>query len=159
VRVTFAAALVVAAVGFSYVSAQADSWSRYENARFGYGIDIPPGFSEVAEAQNGDGGVSASADGTAELRIWGGYLVVGDFKSDIDDSVRSDQAEGWAISYDRRKADSASWSGSRGDRIIYVRAVKACDDSAVHFRLEYDRGDLDAFDAIVSRLVRSLRAC
>ena len=149
-------AIVLVVLG---TSALADSWSRYENGRFVYGIDIPPGFSEIAEAENGDGGVSTSADGTAQLRVWGGYLVVGDFTSDVADRISSDQSEGWIVSYDHRKAASASWSGRRGDRIIYERAVKACDDSSVHFRLEYERADLDAYDPIVSRLVGSLRGC
>ena len=75
---------------------------------------------------------------------------------EIAERVRSDQAEGWAISYDRRTAKAASWSGSRGDRIFYARAMKGCDDAAIYFRLEYDRADLDAFDSVVGRLVKSL---
>ena len=134
----------------------AGGWGRYDNARFAYAIDLPPGFSDVAEAENSDGGVSRSADGKAELRVWGGYLVVNAFKGEIAERVRSDQAEGWAISYDRRTAKAASWSGSRGDRIFYARAMKGCDDAAIYFRLEYDRADLDAFDSVVGRLVKSL---
>lgn len=156
-RAILAAAAVL--LGLVVIPALAAAWSRYENGRYGYSIDIPPGFSEVDEAENGDGGVSTSDDGSAELRVWGGYLVVGDFKSSVADSVASDQSEGWTISYDSRKPGRASWSGSRGDRVFYARAVKACDDSAANFRIEYDRADLEAYDAIISRLVKSLRPC
>ena len=155
-RAIFATAAVLCLVA---IPALAAAWSRYDNGRFGYGIDLPPGFSDVAEAENDDGGVSTSEDGNAELRVWGGYLVVGDFKSDVADRVNSDRADGWTITYDSRKAGKASWSGSRGDRVFYARAVKACDDSAAYFRIEYDRADLDAYDAIISRLVKSLRPC
>lgn len=139
-------------------AATAGDWSRYDNARFAYAIDIPPEFSEVEEAANSDGGVSRSADGTAELRVWGGYLVVGDFKSEVADSIRSDKGEGWDISYDRRTTRSASWSGSKDGRVFYARAMKGCDDAAIHFRLEYDRSDLESYDEIVGRLVKSLHA-
>lgn len=156
-RVVVAATIVL--LGLIIMPAFAATWSRYENGRYGYSIDIPPRFSEVAEAENGDGGVSTSGDGSAELRVWGGYLVVSDFKSDVADRVQSDRSEGWTISYDSRKAGKASWSGSRGDRVFYARAVKACDDSAAYFRIEYDRTDLAAYDAIVGRLVKSFRPC
>jgi hypothetical protein len=134
----------------------AGGWGRYDNGRFGYAIDVPPGFSEIVEAENGDGGISRGADGSAELRVWGHYLVVNDFKGEIADRVRADQAEGWTVSYDRRTTKAASWSGSRGDRIFYARAMKGCEEAAIYFRLEYGRADLDAFDSIVGRLVKSL---
>jgi hypothetical protein len=90
------------------------------------------------------------------LRVWGAYLVDRDFKSDVADRVQSDATEGWVISYDRRTAESASWSGSKDGRVFYARAVLGCDDAAIYFRLEYDRSQLKAYDAIVSRLVKSL---
>jgi hypothetical protein len=140
--------------------ASADEWRRYDNLRYVYGIDIPPDFSDVAEAENSDGGVSTSADGMAELRVWGAYLVDGDFKSDVADRIQSDSSDRWDISYDRRTSNSASWSGSKGGRVFYARAVKGCDDAAIFFRLEYERSQLKAYHAIVGRLVKSLRgAC
>jgi hypothetical protein len=156
-RSGFLAALIATILAVLPFDAGAADWSRYDNARFAYAIDIPPGFSRVAEADNSDGGVSTSADGKAELRIWGAYLVDSDFKSEIAGRVESDRSEGWAISYDRRTAKSASWSGSKGARIAYSRAVKGCDGAAIYFRIEYDRADMDGYSDIVGRLVKSLR--
>jgi hypothetical protein len=148
---------LLAAVAIAVPSAAtADAWTRYDNARFAYAIDIPPGFSEIEEAANSDGGVSQSAHGRAELRVWGGYMVIGDFKSEIADRVRSDQAEGWKVSYDRRTAKNASWSGSKGGRIFYARAMQGCGDATIYFRLEYDRSNRVTYDDIVGRLVKSL---
>jgi len=155
-RSGFAAILVGTLLTVAPFQASAGDWGRYDNPRFAYAIDIPPGFSEVAEAENSDGGVSNSADGHAELRVWGAYLVDRDFKSDVADRVQSDASEGWKISYDRRKAENASWSGSRGSRVFYARAMTGCDDAAIYFRLEYERADLKKYDAIVGRLVKSL---
>jgi hypothetical protein len=153
-------AFSIAIVGVAFVSTvSAASWTHYFNARYGYGIDIPPGFSEVQEADNSDGGVSRSADGAAELKVWGAYLSDGDFKSDIAERVLSDAGDGWTISYDRRTAGNASWSGSKGSQILYMRAVKGCDDSAAYFQLIYARSEMKAYDKIVERLVKSLSAC
>ena len=150
------AVLVGVGLVVTSLSASANDWERYDNPRFAYAIDIPPGFSAVAEAENSDGGVSTSGDGNAELRMWGAYLVDRDFKSDVSDRVQSDSSQGWDISYDRRTAKSASWSGSKDGRIFYARAMTGCDDAVIYFRLEYDRSQLKAYDAIVGRMAKSL---
>lgn len=150
------AAIVGAVMIVTPLAAIAAGWGHYINVRFAYAIDIPPGFSDVAEADNSDGGVSISADGKAKLRAWGGYLVDTDFKSEIEVRVQADSLDGWAISYDRRTGSIASWSGSKGGRVFYERSMKGCDDAAIYFRLEYDRTDLDAYNNIVGRLVKSL---
>lgn len=151
-------AFVLLGVGLAAASVQAlaADWSRYDNPRFSYAIDIPPGFSDVSEAQNSDGGISTSADGRAELRVWGGYLVSGHLKLEVAERVQSDVSAGWDISYDRRSTSAASWSGGRDGRVFYARAMTGCDDAAIYFRLEYDHSQLNAYDAIVSRLVKSL---
>lgn len=150
------ARLVGAAIAVLSSAASAADWARYDNPRFAYAIDIPPGFSDVSEAENSDGGVSIGADGRSELRIWGAYLVDRDFRSDVAERVQSDSSEGWNISYDRRTAGSASWSGTRDGRVFYARAITGCDDAAIYFRLEYDRSELKSYDAIIGRLVKSL---
>lgn len=67
---------ILAFVSIAMVSGLANGaeWGQYGNARFGYWIDIPPRFSAITEADNGDGGISQSSDGSAELRVWGRHL-------------------------------------------------------------------------------------
>jgi hypothetical protein len=36
-------------------AAFAQGWEPYVNARFGFAVDVPPGFTLVQEADNGDG--------------------------------------------------------------------------------------------------------
>lgn len=136
-------------------SAQATDLSTYGNARFGYRIDTPPGFSAVAEAANGDGGISRSHDGNAELRVWGGYLTKGDFQKEVRSRIDQDVADGWKVTYRKQHPAWASWSGTKGGRIFYARAIPACDGAAAYFRIEYDTSQKKAFDPIVSRLVKS----
>jgi hypothetical protein len=135
--------------------AGASDWGRYANARYAFLIDIPPGFSAVVES--GDGGTSMSADGEAELRVWGGYLTDNSFAGEVAWRIRQDESDGWEISYHKRGKQSASWSGSKGGRILYERSVVGCDGAAIYFSVEYDRSDLAKYDLVVKELVKSLR--
>lgn len=135
----------------------AAGWGHYSNARFQYGIDIPPGFSAVAEAENGDGGATASADGRAKLAVWGSYLADRDFAAEVRWRADQGHGDGWTIAYQKQTKTWAVWSGARGNRIVYERAIAGCDDAAAYFRLEYDKDQAKAFDPIVSRLNASLR--
>ena len=136
----------------------ADRWSSYDNARYSYRVAIPPGFSAVQEADNGDGGVSVSEDGSAELRVWGSNILDGTFADEAASRITSDRSDGWEISYEVTKPKSASWSGTRNGKVFYQRAIAGCDQTAVFFRLDYDAADIAAFDAIVGRLVKSLKS-
>ena len=140
------------------VCAFAADWSRYGNARFNYWIDIPPGFSKVKEPDNGDGGVSTSLQGNAELRVWGSYLTDRDFRGEAKWRIDQDRADGWDVSFQKQQTKWAVWSGAKGGRIFYERAMPVCDGAAAYFRLEYDKAQAKAFDPIVARLGTSLRS-
>lgn len=137
--------------------AVASGWGHYGNARFQYGIDIPPGFSSVAESDNGDGGVSRSADGRAELKVWGSYLADRDFAAEVRWRIAQDRDGGWTVSYRKEQARWAVWSGTKGNRIVYERAIAGCKDAAAYVRIEYDKDQTKAFDPIIARLGKSLR--
>lgn len=138
--------------------AAASDWQRYGNARFQYWIDIPPGFTKVEEADNGDGGVSASPDGAAELRVWGSYPTAGSLAAEAKERQALDRRDGWSISYQTQTKGGAAWSGTKGNRIVYARAIPGCDRAVAYFRIEYDRERQKAFDPVVSRLVKSFRS-
>lgn len=140
-------------------TAAAAGWSSYGNARFGYSIDVPPGFSQVVEADNSDGGISTSADGHATLRVWGGYIMQDSFAGEVAWRIDQDKSDGWNISYEKRTAKAASWSGTKGSRVFYQRAVIGCDGAAAYFNLEYERSAIKVYDKVVSRLVKSLTGC
>ena len=138
----------------------AGDWTSYANARFGETIDIPPGFvNDVGEPENGDGLTFHSADGKAELLVWGNNLVDEDFKADGQSRVGDESADGWDVSY--QKDAGLAWSvysGSKGDRIMYARSISSCKGTqAVHFRIEYPATQKKDYDAIVDRLSKSLK--
>lgn len=146
-------ALVIALLATPVFAAD---WGHYVNERFGVEADVPPGFEPGSPPENGDGlGFSTP---TAKLSIHGSLIIEGDFESQVAQLIQWDKDDGWAITYEASTPSWASWSGRRGSRILYVRAIQICDGDAYGaFELEYSEADLQAFDPIVNRLVRSLK--
>lgn len=135
----------------------AADWGSYANARFGYRIDIPPEFSAIQEADNGDGGMSQSQDKLSQLAVWGSNLVTGSLSEEFAARIDAAKADGWTVSYRRETANWASWSGSQQGRIFYARGVKLCDDQAAFFLIEYPKARKVSFDPLIVRMVRSLK--
>lgn len=143
-------------VAFLAVPVSAADWGQYVNERFGVEADVPPDFAAGAPPTNGDGmGFSTP---TAKLSIYGSLIVEGDFEGTVRQRIQWNRDDGWNITYEASTPGWASWSGKRGSRILYVRAIQTCGGEAYGaFELEYSEADLKAFDPVVERLVRSLR--
>jgi hypothetical protein len=136
--------------------ALAQTWDRYENARFGYGLSIPPGFEGGGESDNGDGQLFTSSDGTQTLRVFGGN-VLEDFAGKITEAMDYARDDGWVLSYERVTPSWASFSGTRNGIIVYARAIALCGGTQfASFELRYPMRDLQPMNAVVERLVRSL---
>lgn len=150
--------LVLAAALILAISpALAQSWDRYTNARFGFAIQIPPGYGGDGESDNGDGQMFRSEDGTQTLRVFGGN-VLEDFESTIADAMQYARDDGWTLSYERVTPTWASFSGTRNSLIVYARAVALCGGTQfASFELRYPKRDLDDMHSVVERLVSTLR--
>jgi hypothetical protein len=137
-------------------SAVAEEWGHYVNERFGVEADVPPGFAPGQPPVNGDGlGFSTP---TAELRIYGSFLVDTDFEGQVKKEIGWRRDDGWAVSYEAVTPGWASYSGKRGNRIFYVRAIRMCGGDIIgEFDFEYPASDVVKYDPVVERLVRSLR--
>ena len=136
----------------------AADWGSYENARFGYVIDVPPGFDWGEEAPNGDGRVFTSSDGIETLRVYGGNIIEDDFEASVRAAMGYATDAGWTLSYERLTPSWASYSGERSGMILYARAISLCEGSQfASFEYEYPKRALRQADAVVERLVRSLR--
>lgn len=131
----------------------------YANARFGYAIRIPDGFSGRGEADNGDGQAFVSADGTTKLRVYGGNNMQPDFELLAGYQAEFFDGQGWDIGYQRTTPSWASFSGERNRQILYVRIIALCGGTQyATFELTYPRTALEAMNAVVERLVGSLRS-
>jgi hypothetical protein len=140
--------------------AQAESgWRHFESARFGFSVDIPSGFIAQPPPENGDGATFVSPDGTTELKVWGSNLLDQTLKSDSAFRREAETEEGWRITYSPIKKSWYAYSGLKGSRIVYTKAVSACGGSlALYFRIEYPKAEKLQYDAMVTRLSHSLKA-
>ncbi len=136
-------------------AAQAASWQVYSNPRYGYTIDIPPGFTLQSEADNGDGATFA-ASGGASLLVFGTNLD-GEFSQDAETRVGGEKDAQWTITYEKVTAAWASFSGVRKGDVLYERGVRLCDGGAGFFRLQYRKADIKRFNPLVTRMAKSLR--
>lgn len=134
----------------------AEEWRSYANPRYGYTIELPASFSIVQEAQNGDGITLSAADGAAELLVFGAMVTETDFAAEA--RLRRDFAaeDGWAISYERVTGNWASFSGSRGGEVIYVRGISLCGGASAWFEMTYPRTRIKTYDPVVARMVETL---
>jgi len=139
--------------------ALAAGWGSYENARFGYVIDVPPDFEWGEEAANGDGRVFTSGDGTQTVTAYGGNIIEADFETSITQDMNFAEDDGWALSYQRVTPSWASYSGLRSGMVLYTRTIALCDGAQfASFEFVYPERALKSAGPLVDRMVRSLRA-
>ncbi|WFU02833.1 hypothetical protein QA648_03375 [Rhizobium sp. CB3171] len=150
-------ARLTALLFFSAVPALAADWWSYDNARFGYEIELPSEFRLSTRSDNGDGLTLTPTDQSARLLVFGTNILDGDFSAEANVRVAIAKDEGWQISYSKSTSRGISFSGTRQGRIVYVRGVALCDGGAAFFQMDYPKTDMQRFDAIVMRLVRSLQ--
>ena len=148
-RILFLLVLLLPAAAF------AQDWEPYANPRFGFAVEIPPGFTLVQEAGNGDG--RTYANGEAKLLVWAHYLTTGPFEEEVASRRKTYRQEGWDLSYDRQTAGWASLSGTLVDSVLYHRMIALCDDAVASFVLEYPQSMKADMSPFVGRLVKSLR--
>ena len=90
--------------------------------------------------------------------MWGANLLMKSLPSDVQSRMQSEQDEGWTIAYKKVTSKQASWSGEKGGRIFYARAILLChDDEAGYFRLEYPEAARDAFDPVIRQLLKDFK--
>ena len=141
----------------SAAPALSEDWRVYENGRFGYSIELPPEFSIDMLPDNGDGLTLAPADRSARLLVFGTESLGGDFAAEAKLRLGLSRNEGWQISYSKLSSRGLSFSGTRRDRIVYVRGVALCGGGAAFFQMDYPKAAMQRYDAVVMRLARSLR--
>lgn len=135
-------------------------WHHYANARFGTAADVPADFLADESPANGDGQRFVSPDGTAEIRIYGAFNVVGSSLEDYRRFLIDSYAEnGWVLTYTPAGADWLVISGVRGEEIVYLRAElgRGCPASLFHHvEMVYPVADAARWDGIVGHVAKSL---
>lgn len=150
--------LFLACIALSVFPAYAQDWGTYDNARFGYRVDFPPGFVGNGEADNGDGQVFTLASGTQELRVWGGNALDG-FEAWATGTIETARGDGWTLTNAQSTPSWLSFGGIRNGMIVHTRAIALCGgEQFALFEMVYPEGDLAEIGSILIRLGASLRA-
>lgn len=150
---------ILLALLFVAAPAMAAEWVRFDNSRFGYAVDVPPGFVQAGQAPANDDGLRfASGNGTQRLTVWGGQIIEDSFESAVYASIGLAADDGWSIGYERVTPSWASFSGLRNGMVLYARAIALCGGQQyAAFELEYPERDLKAMSPVIERLVGSLK--
>lgn len=148
---------LVALLSLSLPALAQDGWGVYENGRFGYTIDIPPGFEGQGEADNGDG--QRFLYNRAQITAWGGYFVIEpDFESEANSLLADDTAEGWGLTARSTTPTWASWSATKAGRVLHQQMIELCDGSGyAALRIEYAQVQRPEIDPFIDPLLASLK--
>jgi hypothetical protein len=152
---TLAATVILATPAFAQAV-----WSYYGNARYGYELDIPPGFEGQGESPNGDGEIFLLDGRVGKLTAWGGYFdVEPDFESEANARFASDTADGWGVMAQSATPSWATWSATKSGRVLQQHMIQLCDGSGyAAIRLEYAQVDRPKLDSLVEPLLASLKS-
>lgn len=141
------------AVLISVLTCGACSAALYENARYGYRLDVPEGFECLPEAANGDGRRFVCAAPAGEFSAWASYNALEHSLKQAADFV----AEGHAIAYRRVNTREGwfvlSWLDEEG-RIVYRRDWLK-DGTFFVVMFVYPRSSQKFFDGVIKRVTRS----
>ncbi|NVN88141.1 MAG: hypothetical protein HXX15_18835 [Rhodopseudomonas sp.] len=136
-------------------AAGAPRWTSYANARFGTIVDYPADIFSVIDPppENNDGRRFHSSDGRAELSIYASYNAM----DNTPKSYLEEYVDHQGATYKQVTANFFAVSGKRGNDIYYQRCNFIRD--TVHcMSLNYPADQASTYDAIVTRISKSLRA-
>jgi hypothetical protein len=133
-------------------------WATYANARFGTTADYPADLfvRRDPEPENGDGVRMHTADGRATLTISGHYNSENDTPQRYYETI----VDKTGVTYRHITRTFYVASGQRGGDIVYERCNFRPGDRATVdcFEITYPAREKKSWDAIVTRIGRSLRA-
>ncbi len=134
------------------------TYQTYTNVRFGYRVDYPvPELIPQPEAPNGDGRVFRSADGQAEMRVFGAFLLpeLGTWAQLYQQELHK---PGLRVTYRLRTPRMFVVSGYEdGGQTIYYTRRHFRDGLQTVLMLHYPRTQRQRYDPITAHVSRSLR--
>jgi hypothetical protein len=144
----------------------AGEWTKYENPRYGFALDVPvDGWTIQPEPENGDGRAWYSNDGRSTIRAWGSNILEG-LESDAAERVASDKESGWTITSELNFNMDLSkgpegwhlYNGSLDGRLFSQKSIPTCNGTqAIYVRLEYFESQMVEFLPVVEQLMTSLK--
>lgn len=136
---------------------------RYDNARFGFTLELPVGFYAGNAPSNGDGRAFRSRNGQINVITYAHYILAS-FQSEYAEQKKFLEQEGANIVYDRMGDNWFAFSGYRKDgRIFYQRVMKTqdcqTDRIAAFVIIDYPRAAKTQIENDIGWITRSLTGC
>jgi len=143
----------------SIAGASAADWTQYRNARFGFVVDVPPGFSGGALTDKTEGQTFTSADGTTRLTFDGGSVQPGSFNTQWKMTQAVYAEDGWALTYEPVAPNWTVFTGERNRRDLYVKMLPLCGGTKqfAMFAVEYPKDDAAALAPTLERMAASFK--
>ena len=138
--------------------AAGDGWHRYENERFGFGLDIPTGFAALPETTNTGDQRFEQIGGTETLTVSGGTVQPGSFNQKWEATKAAYGADGWTLSYEPVPPHWTSFTGARGGQRLYVKMIPLCGGTKQYgmFALEYPESDATTAEPVALEIAASM---
>jgi len=132
-----------------------EQWDTYSNPRFGATAEYPADLFTVQEPppENGDGQTFHTADGRAELTIYG----TNNLHREEPQAYVQHNVSLRDVTYKKIGADFYAVSGTRGATIYYEHCNFPNMDVLSCFYVSYPAAEKAKWDAIVTRIGQSLR--
>ncbi len=148
--------LIIVAL-FAQSAAAQKQYKTYTNVRFEYSVSYPSDLLKPqGEADNGDGQVFKSDDGTTEMRVYGGYNALNQTMKQIYQDAINDVGAA-NVTYKILQANLFVVSGKNNDKIYYRKTVRS-GDRLLTFSIEYDAANKPIDDAVTAKIANSLKS-
>lgn len=134
-----------------------DEWTTYRNPRFGMVLPVPPGMIAQRPPDNGGGQAFRSADGKAELIVWGSFNV--DHLGDITARWKTALLEpGRTITYKRQTEKWFVISGTRKDGTAFYERYDADKNHCAGWLITYPQAEEKTYSALIDRIAKGYKA-
>lgn len=137
---------IVAMLLGSAVAAE-DGWYRYDNARYGFALDVPPGYAALPATTNTGDQVFTQAGGTGVLTVSGGTVEPGSFNQKWEATMAAYEGAGWTLTYEAKPPEWTSFTGTRDDRRLYVKMLPLCGGTRQFGQFAFEYAESEAGDA------------
>jgi len=141
------------------ITAVADDWRTYHNARYGTTIDYPDLFKAGPPPENNDGLTFKSPDG-ADFSVFASYNALDFDLAGFQDFIVKNLEAGEVITYQAHGDDWFVISGTKGaDGVFYERHLLSHGKQMTEgFVMSYPARLKQKYDPIVARMSKSSRS-